>query len=153
MGNMVEQGSKYTDEQRHDAAIQYAVLGNMKKVAKQTGIPRTTIISWRKQDWWDELIAEVRGEKADEHRAKYIELVDLAQQVTLEKLPQASAAQASIIAATATDKVRLHDGMPTEITGQSGGTQALIKKFDALADRWDEKQAKVVKTQGKTDED
>ena len=72
--------------------------------------------------------------------------------MALEKLPQASAAQVSIIAATATDKLRLHDGMPTEITGNTGGTQALIKKFDDLANKWDEKQVNVVKTQDDTEE-
>jgi len=113
----IAKGSKYTAEQKADVAIQYAISGNMKKVARQSGIPRTTIISWQKQPWWDEFIATVRSEKADEHRAKYSELVDKAQEVALEKLPEASAQQAMIIAATGTDKIRLHDGMPTSITG------------------------------------
>jgi len=153
MGKSVSTGSKYSAQQRADVAIQYAISGNMKQVAKQTGIPRTTIISWRKQEWWDELIAEVRGEKADEHRAKYIELVDLAQQVTLEKLPKASAAQASIIAATATDKIRLHDGMPTEITGKSGDMKALANEFARLSDEMNRvRNKRVVETQDETEE-
>ena len=152
MSKLVKNGSKYSDQQRMEVAILYAISGNMKKVAKDTGIPRTTIVGWKKADWWDDAVIAVRSEKADEHRAMYSKLVAKAQRVALEKLPDATAHQAMTIAAIGTDKIRLHDGMPTEITEKSGGTQALIKKFDDLADRWDEKQANVVQTQDKTEE-
>ncbi len=146
-------GSKYTNAQKADVAIQYAISGNMKKVARQSGIPRTTIIGWKKQDWWPELIAKIRDEKADEHRAKYSQLVDKAQQVALEKLPEASAAQANLIACQATDKIRLHDGMPTEITGKSTDMVALANEFRKLSEQWDEKQANVVETQDETQDE
>jgi len=152
MSKLVKNGSKYSDQQRMEVAILYAISGNMKKVAKDTGIPRTTIVGWKQSDWWQSAVAKVRDEKADEHRALYSELVDKAQLVALKKLPDATAQQAMTIAAIGTDKIRLHDGMPTEITGQSGGTQALIKKFNDLADAWDEKQANVIQTQDKTEE-
>ena len=151
MSDLVK-GSKYTAQQRADVAIQYAISGNMKRTAKAAGIPRTTIISWQKQDWWHELIAEIRGEKSDEHRAKYSELVDKAQQIAPEKLPEASAAQAHLIACQATDKIRLFDGMPTEITDKSTDMVALANEFRKLSQQWDEKQANVVKTQDKTEE-
>ena len=116
MSKMVRKGSKYTDEQRTEAAIQYAVLGNMKTVAKATGLPRTTLNGWKKTDWWQELITEVQTEKYAEQRAKYAKIIDKAQQQTLDKLPDANAAQAHLIACQATDKVRLHDNLPTAIS-------------------------------------
>ena len=81
MSNMVSMGSKYTDEQRTEAAIQYAISGNMKSVAKTIGIPRTTLVGWKQADWWNELVVTAHHEKADEHRARYSELVDKAQQI------------------------------------------------------------------------
>ncbi len=152
MGKFVVKGSKYTDEQRMEVAILYAISGNAKKVAKDTGIPRTTIVGWKKADWWQDAVTSVRSEKADEHRAKYSELVDKAQQVALEKLPKASAAQAHLIACQATDKIRLHDGMPTEIAGKSSDMKALAQQFRRLSEQWDEKQARVVETQDETEE-
>ena len=65
MSKMVAGGSKYTDQQRTEAAIQYAVMGNMKAVAKIIGIPRTTLVSWKKSDWWDTAVENVRSGKAD----------------------------------------------------------------------------------------
>ena len=152
MSRMVSKGSKYSDQQRMEVVVLYAISGNAKKVAKATGIPRTTIVGWKKADWWHDAVAKVRSEKADEHRAKYSELVDKAQRVALEKLPDATAQQAMTIAAIGTDKIRLHDGMPTEISGQSRDMKALVNKFNDLADKWDEKQVNVVKTQDETEE-
>ena len=153
MGKFVAKGSKYSDQQRMEVAILYAISGNAKKVAKDTGIPRTTIVGWKGQEWWQEAVTAVRSEKADEHRAKYSELVDKAQQVALEKLPEASAAQANLIACQATDKIRLHDGMPTEITSKSGDMKDLANEFAKLSDEMNrERNKRVVQTQDETEE-
>ncbi len=133
MSNLVRKGSKYTDQQRMEVAVLYAISGNAKKVAKDTGIPRTTIVGWKKQDWWQDAVASVRSEKADEHRAKYSELVDKAQQVALKKLPEASARDAMIIAATGTDKIRLADNMPTSISGNQATSEQLKAVLDKCA--------------------
>ncbi len=149
MSKFVAKGSKYSDQQRMEVVVLYAISGNAKKVAKDTGIPRTTIVGWKKAEWWQDAVTSVRSEKADEHRALYSELVDKAQQVALEKLPEASARDAMIIAATGTDKIRLHDGMPTSINGKSEDIQALTKLFKDISTQWDEKQARVVTVQEK----
>ena len=152
MSKLVTRGSKYSDDQRIAAAVLYAAKGTYSAVIREQDIPKSTLSNWSKTDWWDDVLVQVRTEKSDEHRAKYVEIVDLAQEITLDKLPEASAAQAHLIACQATDKVRLHDGMPTLISDKSGGTQALIKKFDDLADKWDEKQSRVVSVQENNDE-
>ena len=121
-------------------------------MARDTGIPRTTIVGWKKTDWWEDAVRKVRSEKADEHRAKYSQLVTKAQQVALDKLPDASAREAMTIAAIGTDKIRLHDGMPTEIADRSTDIAALAEKFRQLSRQWDEKQVNVVKTQDETEE-
>lgn len=144
---MVAGGSKYSDEERTQAAIHYAVTGSLVKVERALGIPNTTVCTWKKQSWWDELVATVRSEKLEEHRAIYVSIVDKAQKRVLKDLPNASARDAMIIAGTATDKVRLHDGMPTSITQSATGLDAMVKKFEAIADSYNERQARVVSNQ------
>ena len=135
MSDMVPQGSKYTDAQRKNAAVLFAVKGNLSVISRDTNIPRQTLADWRKTDWWDAIIGEVRQEKANEHIAKYCEIVDKAQEITLAKLDEATAAQASIIAATCVDKSLLLQGKATSISGKStGGMEALLAKFEALSD-------------------
>jgi len=146
MGDIVKTGSKYSDEQRKEVAVLYAIHGNMKKVARQSGVPRTTIIHWQKQPWWNELISEIRSAKAAEHRAKYSELVDKAQQQTLDKLPEATAQQAMVIAGIATDKLYRADNLPSTLIGSVGSIDDLAKEFNKLANR------NVVSVQIKNDE-
>ena len=134
MSDMVPRGSKYTDEQRMEAAVLYAAKGSMAAVERELGIPNQTLSNLKKADWWDEAVGQVRGEKAEEHRARYSELVDKAQQQALDKLPDASARDAMLIAAIGTDKIRLSDGMPTSISSTEN-TQTQIR---ALAEQFAE---------------
>ncbi len=115
MGKLVTRGSKYTDEQRISAAVIYAAKGTYSAVTREMNIPKSTLSNWSKTDWWDATVVEVRTEKSGEHRANYVEIIDKAQQQVIKALPKANAAQANLIACQATDKVRLHDGMPTSI--------------------------------------
>ena len=147
MSELVGQGSKYTDEQRREAAILFATKGNISATSTALDIPRTTIGTWTKEDWWDQIVSEVRQEKADEHIANYHALVTEGQRIALEKLPEASARDAMIIAATATDKARLLLNQPTSISGKHEGMTELMRQFEQLADSYREKQANVVATQ------
>ena len=146
MGDLVKSGSKYSDEQRMEVAVLYAVSGNAKQVAKDTGIPRTTIVGWKNQEWWVDVVEQLRAQNTDKALAKYAQMVDKAQDIALEKLPDASAAQASIIAATATDKGRLLLNQPTSITGKAQSMADLAKVFNKLANE------SVVSVQTKNDE-
>ncbi len=146
MGNLVKSGRKYTDVQGMEVAVLYAVSGNAKQVAKDTGIPRTTIVGWKNQEWWQDVVGQIRAQNNDKALAKYAQMVDKAQDVALEKLPDASAAQASIIAATATDKGRLLLNQPTSITGKAQSIADLAKAFNRIANE------NVVSVQTKNDE-
>jgi len=60
MGKLVASRSKYTDDQRRQAV---GVSGLMTKVSESTGIPETTLATWKnKTDWWDDLVVAVRSE-------------------------------------------------------------------------------------------
>ncbi|GAG46173.1 unnamed protein product, partial [marine sediment metagenome] len=93
------------------------------------------------------LIKEVQTQKADAHRATYSRIVDKAQKQVLSTLSDATAAQANIIAATATDKVRLLDNQPTSIRGDSDSVKSLAAQFDKLALDHKRIQNSVVSTQ------
>ena len=139
----------WTKDQKTEAAIHYAVYGSLAKIERDLGIPKSTACIWKNKGdaVWVETVEQVQTEKGEEHRAMYVQIVDKAQRQTLDKLPDANAAQANLIACQATDKVRLHDGMPTSISGKSEDMQALAKKFDAFAQSFNEKQVNVVSTQ------
>ena len=119
----------WTREQKQQAAIQYAIEGNLSKIERDQGIPNQTLSDWKNNDpMWVETIGTIRDEKAEQHRAKYVQIVGLAQDQVIAKIGDASASQANLIACQATDKVRLHDGMPTSISSQDNRELATVCK-------------------------
>lgn len=148
MGELVKRGSKYSDEDRRNVVVNYALYGNQEKVSEIVNIPSSTISGWRNHsDWWDDLLAEVRNAKQDEHIAKYTQLVGDAIDYAHANLDKASPKDALIMAATATDKARLLLNQPTSISGKSSDMTALAKQFEELSKKWDEKQVNVVSVQ------
>lgn len=133
MSEMVGRGSKYTDEQRREAAVLYSIHGHDTKVSRELDIPRSTITEWRKQGWWDGIIAEVRHEIQDQHIAKYHQITGRALDHAIENIGDLDAKAAVTAAAIATDKARLLLNQPTSIRGDSDTINSLKEQFEALA--------------------
>jgi len=72
------QGSKYSNQQRIEAAVYYMVHGSLTKTAKECGIPLTTLYDWKQSPWWPELSEQVRSEKEAEFQAGFSRIVQAA---------------------------------------------------------------------------
>jgi len=59
-------GTRRTTEDRLRAALAYCMTGTSKKAAKLCGIPDRTIREMTEQEWWPDLIAEVKKSKDGE---------------------------------------------------------------------------------------
>ena len=145
---MGKQVTHWTKDQKQEAAIHYAIYGSLAKIERDLGIPEATVGTWKRKDdvVWVATVAEVQGEKGEEHRAKYVQLVDAAQAKALELLPTTkSAKEAMLVACMGTDKVRLHDGLATSIIGKSETMESLARVFRKISEDWDK--LKVVSVQ------
>ena len=144
MGEMVTQGSKYTDEDRQRVALEFLITGNMKRVAENTGIPRTTILGWKKTEWWDELVVNLRHEKGEELDANLTKLIDSAFEQAQDRVDNGDyrvnkngdlirvpmgGRDLVIAGATVYDKQRLHRSQPTSIQGNSKSIEQLAEFF------------------------
>ena len=149
---MSRQVTHWTREQKNQAAIHYAIYGSLAKIERDLGIPKSTACIWKNKGdaVWVETIEQVQTEKGEEHRAMYVKIIDKAQKQVIKALPKANAAQANLIACQATDKVRLHDGMPTSISSKGEDMQALAKEFQKLSRQM--RDHKVVAVQDKSEE-
>lgn len=56
----------------------YVLLGNASEVERLTKVPRETINSWRKMDWWHEVMMRIRADKNDELDSKFTKIIDKA---------------------------------------------------------------------------
>jgi len=157
MGNVTKQGSKYTDEDRRQVAIEYLITGNMKKVSKRTGIPETTLSDWKRTEWWEGLVGEIRTEKAEELDAHLTKLIDsafdqaqdrvdngdfrVAKDGTLIRVPMGGR-DLVIAGATVYDKQRLHRNQPTAIRSDINSQESVLKFLEQISDTYREQQAR-----------
>ena len=126
-------GSYYTDEQRRQAVLNYALLGNYTKVSEVTGIPDNTINHWANHsDWWDVLLEQVREEKQAEIDAMYTGIIhksseNLMQQLNSDDVNAIKPLDLIKISAIAFDKRQLVRNQPTSI--RTDNTRQLLQEL------------------------
>ena len=132
-------GSKYSDDQWREAAVLFAVKGTAAVVSRELSIPEATLSNWRRTEWWETIVDEVRRQNEELARARYAELVDKATAQALERLPEASAKDACTIAAISTDKLRVLQNLPTRITATTDSLEKLARQFEAISESYQER--------------
>ncbi len=150
------EGCRYSIEQRLAVLGTYASTGNMKKTAREIGIPEATIIYWRdKSPWWQAHITRIRAENNDLVDAKLSEIIHKANNEQLERIDSGdeimgkdgdmvrrkiSGRDLATIGAIAFDKRQILRNQPTSIT------QAGVGALDALAEKMLQKHDERMKT-------
>ena len=115
------QGSSYTNEDKQYVALMYLQYGNTLKVAEITNIPRTTIVGWQKESWWQELLVIVRQENKDELNGIYTRLLKKSADLIENQLNKGDlkALDAAKIHGIMFDKRQILNHEPTSITSSS----------------------------------
>lgn len=108
---------QYSD---NDKATALAALdangGNLRRTSKQLGIPLATLQRWR-DGQVNEDVTDLRTHKKGDLADKYEQVVNayIDHLLKPDTISSAKAGEASAVAGTATDKMRLLRGLPTEI--------------------------------------
>lgn len=76
----------YTEGEKFKVMTTYVMLGSLVDTAKETGISIDTIKSWKKQAWWNRMLAQVRGEENAKISARYRAIVLKTQDKLLERI-------------------------------------------------------------------
>ena len=154
------QGSKYSDEDRRLAIVEYAVHGSLAKVVEHTGIPQQTLSGWKKTDWWVDHLSEVRLQNKDIIESGYEQAILIGLEAIQDRMVHGdtyitrdgeqdkkpvSLRDLSTATGIAYDKLRLHRNLPTSIKAES--TDA---RLNSLADKVRELQGGMVTIDGKT---
>ena len=143
-GKQVEQHKpheKWSDDKKAECAIAVFACGSIEKAAKQCHISPKTLGHWsRHDDRFNEVLENLQGEKALEHKQAYAKIVTKALKVAelgIDELDGKSLTAGDIKAlvvtgATATDKNLLLDGKPTSIRADSKSMQFMIDRFEQI---------------------
>ena len=125
----------YTDEERREAARQFAIIGSLQATERQTGIPRETMREWQDNSpVWQQSLAECRQSLTQDHIQSFQLLVTKSQQAALDRLEHGdevvinrgmdgvevvkravSGRDAMIMASIATERSQLLQRLPTSI--------------------------------------
>ena len=149
MGELVESGSKYNDEDRRRAVVEYAVHGVMSKVSKATGIPETTLSSWKRSDWWESQLVEVRTQIEEAILSNNLKIATRSGEEILDRIDNGDhhidkegntiripvkARDLSAIGGISQDKARVQLGQPTSTSSNTTEKlAALAEQFKKLA--------------------
>lgn len=121
----IRQGSQYTKADRLNAVSHHVLSGNIAATARATGIPHRTILDWSNSEWWGEVSTSIREEHSSTIKALFRQLVEKGAQSALDRIDEASPLQSMTIAAIAYDKLRVADGLPTNLTAKVDLTDRL----------------------------
>ena len=161
--------TKHALEDRYKAAAALVATSNSKAASRESGIPASTIRHWtQNDDDFQMMCQEIRTEFGEKIKIKLAEIIDESADQTLDRIRNGDVIRdpktgelvrvpikgrdLAIIGAVAFDKHRLILNQPTSITQSSGGLDAMVKKFEAIADAYNERQARVVAVQEESEE-
>ena len=138
----------YTEEEKILAVVAYVVHRTLSGAAAQSGIPRQTIQSWKKDNptWWEQVVAEAWEQEEERIRSRYGEIVDKGTAAQIDRIEHgdtrvntkgelykvpASLRDLTIAVGTMQDKLNISRGKPTSISGQASG-MGIGEKMEAL---------------------
>ncbi len=142
--------TQYTLEDKFAAATAYMIEGTLRGAGRVANIPWETIRDWKKEQWFNDMIAQVIEQHADEYKASNHKIIKLAQEAVLDRLTNGDAIldkkgniarkpvalrDAMIAYVMTIDKQRLLLNQPTSLSGKVGvDIKELAKNFKATTE-------------------
>lgn len=154
----------YSDEKRIEVATLFAVTGSKTRVEALTGVPRSTVARWLREDWFQSLLDAIRAENDQLLDAKMTEIVVKALDQIEDRVENGDyvvmrdgglvrkpvgAKDLSLVQAINLDKRQLLRGKPTsrteQVTNQTVEKKLLdlAENFRKLANRAPEKELDI----------
>lgn len=78
--------TRYSDQQKIEAATSYIALGNLALVSRVMGIPEITLRVWKASDWWKTLVEELKMQERIELSARMKRLVEASHTIVAQRL-------------------------------------------------------------------
>lgn len=139
----------YPEQKRLEVVSLFAATGNFKQVSELTSVPVPTIKVWRKQDWFQELLKEIRDENNEKIDAKFTEIIENALEQVADRVQNGDfvvtprgdlirrpipAKDLSLVVAINVDKRQLLRGEPTNRTEDKVSVpESVVNRLDKLA--------------------
>ena len=156
----------YTVEKKVHAACLYAVTGNLQQVSTLSDIPVGQLKSMMSEQWWEDVVQQVRREENDQITAKMTSFVEKSLDAVVERLENGDTVinlktgetykvpvrlrDIAMVISTFLEKRNLLRGEPTtrsERLGQEDILKELGSKFEAFSKKLGYKQVQVIEAE------
>lgn len=139
----------YPNIKRTEAATLYAVIGDIDRTAELAKVSPNTLRSWRKEDWFKEIVRDVWAENNDLLNSKFTNMIQKAQDLLADRLENGdfkvlkngevvrvpiSGKDLSLITAINFDKRQLLREGPQVATPEDGKVEKAVDKLEKLAE-------------------
>lgn len=136
-----EVGSRYTWEEKADAAQRYMLNGNMRLVSEMTGIPYQTLCDWKKSEWWGSMMDEIRLMRKAKTGTKLNDIVSTSLELLQDRLENGDW--------VLNNKTGEMTRRPVSLRDAAGMTNALMTRqlqMEELAERMEHRKETVQET-------
>lgn len=142
----------YPEQKRIEAATLYAATGNMARVSELSGVPLHLVRTWRRTDWFQDLLREIWEENNEKIDAKFTQIIEKSLEQIQDRLENGdvhvlktgeiirkpiSAKDLSLVSAINVDKRQLLRGLPTARTEAAGATDKNINRLERIAETFE----------------
>lgn len=77
---------RYSDSQKIEALQTYLLLGSVRAAANALRIPEVTITSWKRQEWWQEMANDIRGQETIEVSNRMKKIISKSMELVEDRL-------------------------------------------------------------------
>lgn len=138
----------YPDDKRIEVVTLWACLGNPDRCSELSKVPPGTIRDWSRQEWFKDLLEEIRNENNEKLDAKFTEIAEKTQDCILDRLENGdfvlsrdgelhrkpiNAKDLAIVGAVTIDKRQIIRNKPTSITQTNTSGELSEDKLHKLA--------------------
>lgn len=86
MSNLSKTGHSWPWEKKYEVATQLLACGNQRLVSSLTKVPYETISAWKKADWWEELVLQIRQQQTLKMDNKLTAIIEKSLDVVMDRL-------------------------------------------------------------------
>lgn len=69
-----------------EVVSRYMLLGNMRVVAEQTNVPYSTLVDWKRSDWWPDMVDQIRRQKKNKTNESLTKIIESSLEVVQDRL-------------------------------------------------------------------